>query len=246
MYVALLGRFVSRDPAEYDGSGGNLYRYAEARPVVLSDPSGKIPIRCECYNHWYSWSTTWIETDCGGLASSCCPNACGSGFYWTGEFTIIGAAPSVSICMVDAFCTGAGHGGMAFCDGFIPIWEPFAGCYDPDDPSLRISRCCGVISRDALILACASGGGVRGWIDYCRHPRLYERGCTTVPRSVWQQIRHLDPCAKGRWLTNRGFGNLAGFSCPSQFGHTIFTGPTPGAAVALIGIAHSGEALVAP
>jgi len=40
MYMAELGRFVSRDPMGYDGSPWNLYEYAAGNPVIHTDSSG--------------------------------------------------------------------------------------------------------------------------------------------------------------------------------------------------------------
>ena len=39
-YDAQLGRFVSRDPAGYEGSEWNLYEYCASDPILRTDPSG--------------------------------------------------------------------------------------------------------------------------------------------------------------------------------------------------------------
>jgi len=39
-YDTVIGRFISEDPAEFEGSGPNLYAYAENEPIDASDPYG--------------------------------------------------------------------------------------------------------------------------------------------------------------------------------------------------------------
>jgi hypothetical protein len=180
------------------------------------DPAGTVAISCGCRSMgWYDPTPRRVEVDCRGLASTCCPDACGPLEAWSGDWDIIGAGPSDEVSIGDAFCDGAVDGGQAWCDGLIPLVDPFAdnGFYDPTDPTLQVSVCCGTISRDCIALACGSGGGTAAWGTWCRNPALYERGCTTVPLRVWQQIKHLDPLARGRWLTEHGYGYFSGFFC---------------------------------
>jgi RHS repeat-associated protein len=42
-YSSILGRFISEDPAGFDGGDLNLYAYVLDNPVNLTDPSGKCP-----------------------------------------------------------------------------------------------------------------------------------------------------------------------------------------------------------
>jgi hypothetical protein len=42
-YASHMGRWVTRDPEEYQGSTFNLYEYVEGRPIVLTDSSGLMP-----------------------------------------------------------------------------------------------------------------------------------------------------------------------------------------------------------
>jgi RHS repeat-associated protein len=41
-YHAQLGRFISRDPIEYEGSQWNLYEYVASSPVMKTDPTGEV------------------------------------------------------------------------------------------------------------------------------------------------------------------------------------------------------------
>ena len=40
-YHAELGRFVTRDPIEYEGGDSNLYGYCADNPLIYTDPNGK-------------------------------------------------------------------------------------------------------------------------------------------------------------------------------------------------------------
>ncbi len=231
-----IGRFMGRDPLGYRGSRWNL-QTAFSVPNFL-DPSGSIPIFCSCRRfRWTGVSNKRVRTNCKGLASRCCAAACPEPYSFTGEWDIIGAAPSTpAVHPAEAAVRGAIDGAQAWCDGVIPYYDPFSkyGFYDPHDRSLRISRCCGTASRDLLLLAWGSSGGISGWGAWCRNPRLYERGCITLPTHVYQKISHLRPIEKGRWLKTHGYGYLApkGFL---SFPKTIWTGLTPGASLGLVG-----------
>ena len=238
-YSPGLGRFCERDPIGY-ADGMNLY--AGYFVPGGMDPSGLIMIRCKCTNY-FGITTLYYEYDLLSyeLPDTFCRRYCDSqGYYYSdGDWDHLEQGePDEFRETHEEILTATGDGFQAWCDGFIPFWDPFlnSGCYDLEDYStLGISHSCGVGSRDALLLAWGSGGGVSAWRTWCRNPIQYERGCATVPAHVWKQIAHLDPIAKAQWLRQHGYGALSGF-CKgglSQFGKTIPTGPTPGASLGL-------------
>jgi RHS repeat-associated protein len=49
-YSPLMGRFISQDPAGFQGSGANLYWYANGNPVDFTDPSGESS--CDVIGDW--------------------------------------------------------------------------------------------------------------------------------------------------------------------------------------------------
>ena len=56
---------------------------------------------------------------------------------------------------------GWGQGASAAFDKMIPIWEPFSGNYDPNDPIMQLSGQYGFIAGRALELA--AGGAYTNW-----------------------------------------------------------------------------------
>ena len=113
MYVALLGRFVSRDPIGYEG-GNQLYRFCSCSPTNHRDPSGLVPINCKCKVSRYGGfqvhvSYEWRQVECTGVAATCCTNACTWGgpldtVSWTGEWENIAAeSPSCNPTFWDEY-----------------------------------------------------------------------------------------------------------------------------------------------
>ena len=90
----------TRDPIDFIGSQWGLYEVFNGRVLDDLDPTGLIPISCECrigprfgihFNHI-------VEIDCPGLASNCCRDACcpdpNSDFgcnAFTGKWSVAGA-----------------------------------------------------------------------------------------------------------------------------------------------------------
>jgi RHS repeat-associated protein len=80
------GRFLGRDPIGFEGSGSLLYDFLRGDTLEKLDPSGLIPITCECQcaygkanqnspdgsGRWLFYTTV----NCNGLAATCCSNAC--------------------------------------------------------------------------------------------------------------------------------------------------------------------------
>ena len=77
-YHAQLGRFVTRDPIEYDGSRWNLYEYVNGAPSMATDPSGLAPPRhcfemssieglctvsCVCWQRDALGQEIWVHED---------------------------------------------------------------------------------------------------------------------------------------------------------------------------------------
>ncbi len=94
----------TRDPIGFLG-GINLYDYVAGQSLGSLDPSGNIPITCGClkYGRQYGGPTSSpaieqfnVSVNCGGLASSCCSNACGPG-WWGGHWWIVPQPPQPEI-----------------------------------------------------------------------------------------------------------------------------------------------------
>ena len=75
--------FFTRDPMDYEGSEWNLYEFLGSRVLRFVDPSGQIPITCECRNGprfgvncALAGCLYYRTVECQGLASGCCREAC--------------------------------------------------------------------------------------------------------------------------------------------------------------------------
>ncbi len=80
---SLLGCWLSVDPLNVVTSSTNHYLYVSSQPLSFADPLGLLRISCNCvppfkYLDWLLGLTEgfWFETDCRGLASSCCESVC--------------------------------------------------------------------------------------------------------------------------------------------------------------------------
>jgi len=75
----IAGRFLGRDPIQYNGLSWNQYQALSSNPLDRFDPSGLRDICCT----FDSWGAIWSETiDCdGGTPVSCCSDY-GSGYLW--------------------------------------------------------------------------------------------------------------------------------------------------------------------
>ena len=73
-----MGRFLSEDPIGYEGSGENLYRYAENDPVNLSDPMGldALSDTSDFIGCWGDSCTLGITKGIRGLLGADGVNAC--------------------------------------------------------------------------------------------------------------------------------------------------------------------------
>jgi RHS repeat-associated protein len=77
------GRFLSRDPIGFRGSGWGLYEFVHGRTLLRVDPSGLLPIDCDCACRFIpaDGSNQHIEhdvvtVDCQGDGDACCRRAC--------------------------------------------------------------------------------------------------------------------------------------------------------------------------
>jgi len=84
-YSPTMGRFLSEDPIGYEGSGENLYRYAENDPVNLSDPMGLDALSdtsdfIGCWGDSYTLGITkGIRGLLGADGVNACSGACAAG-----------------------------------------------------------------------------------------------------------------------------------------------------------------------
>ena len=87
-YAPHLGRWVNRDPIEYEGSPWNLYEYVSGNPVVFSDPSGRI--FC-CTRYRQRWKVR------GYASPADCVLACTGQFYGTvtGWGSVVGGIAAI-------------------------------------------------------------------------------------------------------------------------------------------------------
>jgi RHS repeat-associated protein len=208
------GRWTTQDPLGFAAGDANLYRYVGNMATMATDPSGNlifVPVLI-----------------IGGLLVG------GSAAY-TGYQSYQSTGSVFNGQIWGAYGNGLGLGAAATVDGIIPFWDPFAsyGVYDPNDPTLRISRFLGATARDLLLIAAIPN--LTTWI---RNPVMYEIGSTTVPASVWEVIQGMTAIERGRYLVQT-YGWLRapfiGFGTPSAFGSTVGTGLTPAAWLFLIG-----------
>jgi len=77
-------------------AGPNLYTYGKDDPQLRTDPTGLIPIVCECrvsrfggFQGWTTYQSAIVE--CTTLAANCCRAACASNdplvtSSWTGNW----------------------------------------------------------------------------------------------------------------------------------------------------------------
>jgi len=108
VYQPELGCWVQRDPIGFAAGDVNRHRYVLNVPTRLVDSTGLVPITCRCKAVSYggfqgSVDYYWQQTNCVGLATTCCSSVCssnalGSNYVsWTGEWDIVGAAPSDTV-----------------------------------------------------------------------------------------------------------------------------------------------------
>ena len=76
----------------YGGSQRNLVGYVYSAPPSKLDPTGLVPIICECRGG-RTLGRPRIEINCPGLATTCCATACVSRGGPTGNWWIKGASP---------------------------------------------------------------------------------------------------------------------------------------------------------
>jgi len=102
----------------------------------------------------------------------------------------------------------------------------------------------GGLSRDVALSAAVPNIGA-----WARNPVMYELGQTTLSRSAYQGLRHLDPISRGRALVQANGGGLGGGLRAAfgtnwgQVGNTVGTGLTPGANLAGIAGLHAADSL---
>lgn len=213
-YNANTGKFQTKDPIGFAGGDSNQYRYVWNSATNFVDPSGLAnlwnPITWGIPNPQQSWAdfVTFNPFDAQNVAA-------------------MSALPG-------AYLQTAQNGDQmrsleAFVDGYTPIVDPFAsyGFYNPNDGVNAQSQVIGGFTRDLMLfVAGAKSPGFPTWI---KNPIGYELGSTTVPASVWGQIRTMSVLQRAAYLRKaypltapfRGFASF-------QFFKTFSTGLTPG------------------
>jgi RHS repeat-associated protein len=138
-YDAGIGRWISKDPITFGGRQGNLYSYANNRPVDHGDTNGLTVY--ECYDRtgdmWWSYFVgfdhTWVRTDKNEVGveptfPGWSPRATPTdhkGWYDYDDSNIeCNERPDVSEACVDEFLAKAGDQGLYFpginaCDDFV-------------------------------------------------------------------------------------------------------------------------------
>jgi len=99
-YSSLMERFISRDPAGFEGSGANLYWYAYGNPVDVADPSGECPYCNAKVGNWSGGGEA--SSGPGPLDGPQPPKVRGGCVVWAvgGGIKKVGAGASVTICLV--------------------------------------------------------------------------------------------------------------------------------------------------
>jgi RHS repeat-associated protein len=95
VYRPLLARWLSRDLV-FLPSRTNLYEYSRSNPLLYSDPSGLVPVICECLcGIWPFRRKLEVETNCTGLIQTCCKKACDDMVIctWNGKWRRKGQPP---------------------------------------------------------------------------------------------------------------------------------------------------------
>jgi RHS repeat-associated protein len=87
-YHSHIGCFLSRDSIDYEGSPGNLYRYANCNPINVQDPLGELPVivggiavvavaakayQCSCLHS--EWANDFGKAPMPGEMQSCLESA---------------------------------------------------------------------------------------------------------------------------------------------------------------------------
>ena len=90
---------MSKDPFDFVAHDMNTYRLARSNPSSLVDPSGAIPIDCECADPDSPLYVSTERTECGGLVENCGEKACRARYwtFFTGNWSVVGAAPNVDV-----------------------------------------------------------------------------------------------------------------------------------------------------
>jgi hypothetical protein len=131
---------------------------------------------------------------------------------------------------------------MAWADGVIPFWDPFAsgGCYNPNRSDLQVSRVCGGISRDVWLAA-----AIPNLTSWAKNPLKYEMGQTTLPAKLFGAMKGASPVQRGDFLLRHvGWrGYFMGFGNAGEFVNTVGTGLTPGGWLTVIGGLHITDEL---
>ncbi len=153
------------------------------------------------------------------------------------------SSSTVTGAYIQGALEGASDGFKAWVNGFTPFVTPFSrsSFYNPDDPTLNISRIGGAISFNAW--AAAAIPNLTAWAE---SPAFYEVGQTTLPPQLFEALKDLSPIARGQALVRQlGWVGSAtmGLANAGQFANTIGTGLTPGAWLIIQTFVNVGSAL---
>ena len=142
-YDPALGRFISRDPTGYAGSGINLYAYCGDNPLVYTDPTGLCRDRgwnAEANKPYTTWDIIWGAASAGADTLTSEARAVNH-FINANALTIVFTVTSVTIAFAASPVIGAAvvggllvYGlGMAVCNRIAAGqsgWQLFLSVFD--------------------------------------------------------------------------------------------------------------------
>ncbi len=152
-YSPSFGRFISRDPAGFEGSGANLYWYVNDNPLDFTDPSGECVVCIPSFNPIAPLEDAadqigdWVS-DAPGVVSDIFGGECGTSFGDRALSNFITTNTSIPGLIAPTLSGGA-----------INNWGGVAGKYGTKTPTQWILR-----SRSLGELPAVSRAAAISWL----------------------------------------------------------------------------------